>query len=102
MVLDPIDQPGPSPASCSFPLFCRLHPETKVSELKFVRAVAHQYVRFDCKTERLNVRIPNLVSRNTNGHYLAKARQVLSKELSLDLQCLQCTIASGMFPFLSY
>ena len=59
-------------------------------------------VRFDRKTKRLNVSIPNLVSRNTNGKSDSRTLQVLSKELSLDLQCLQRTIASGMFPFMSY
>ena len=43
--------------------------------MEFVQAIAHQYVRFDRKTERLNVSILNLVSKSTNGHYLAKPSQ---------------------------
>ena len=59
----------------AFRIFCHLHPGKKVSQLEFVRAIVHQYVRFDRKTERLNASIPNLVSKSTNGHYLAKQSQ---------------------------
>ena len=62
MVLDAIDKPGPSTASFSFPPFLPPSPRKKVSELEFVRTIVHQYVRFDRKTKRLNVSIPNFVS----------------------------------------
>ena len=75
MILDAIHKPGPSTAS--FRIFCHHHPEKKVSQLEFVRAIVHQCVRFDRKTERWNVSIPNLVSQSTNGHYLAKQSRAL-------------------------
>ena len=59
----------------AFCIFCHLHPGKKISQLEFVRAIVHQYVRFDRKTKRLNVSIPNLVFKSPNGHYLAKQSQ---------------------------
>ena len=77
-----------------FCIFCHFHPEKKVSQLEFVRAIVYQYVRFDRKTERLNVRIPNLVSKSTNGHYLAKQRQGRCKfcQKNCSLICNACNV----------
>ena len=63
----------------AFRIFCHLHPEKKILQLEFVRDIVHQYVRFDRKTKRLNVSIPNLVSKSTNEHYLAKQSQARCK-----------------------
>ena len=94
MVLDAIDKPGPSTASFSFPPFLPPSPRKKVSELEFVRTIVHQYVRFDRKTKRLNVSIPNLVSKSTNEHYLAKQSQARCKfcQKNCRLICNACNV----------
>ena len=78
----------------AFRIFCHLHPGKKVSQLEFVRAIVHQYVRFDRKTERLNASIPNLVSKSTNGHYLAKQSQGRCKfcQKNCCLICNACNV----------
>lgn len=60
----------------AFRLFNNLHPDKKVSQLSYLRALVHQYIRFDRKNERfVNTSMPRLVSRNTNGHFLESSSQ---------------------------
>ena len=94
MVLDAIDKPGPPTASCSFPHFLPPSLRKKDFTLEFVRAIIYQYVRFDRKTKRLNVSIPNLVSKSTNEHYLAKQSQARCKfcQKNCRLICNACNV----------
>ena len=54
----------------AYRFYCHLHPEKRVSQIDFVRSIVHQYVRYDRTAQKINVSIPNLVSRDTNGHFL--------------------------------
>ena len=84
--------------------FCHPHQEKKVSQLEFVRTIVHQYVRFDRKTGRLNVSIPNLVSKSTNGHYLAKQSQGRCKfcQKNCRLICNACSVRLHLECFALY
>ena len=78
----------------AFRIFCHLHPEKKDSQLEVAGAIVHQYVRFDHKTERLNVSITNLVSKSTNRHYLKKQSQERFKffQKNCRLICNACNV----------
>ena len=86
--------------------FATFTQKKKVSQLEFVRAIVYQYVRFDHKTERLNVSIRNLVSKSTNGHYLAKQSQGHCKFCTKNccLICNACNVRLHLqcFLFISY
>ena len=55
----------------AYRFYCYLLPEKRVSQIDFVRSsIVHQYVRFDRTARKINVSLPNLVSRYTNVRFL--------------------------------
>ena len=59
----------------AFQLFHHLNPEKKISQLRFLRKLVHQYATIERNKPRLNSSIPRIVSRDSNGYFLTSTTQ---------------------------